>query len=339
MTDLAPEPDRRAVPGAERRPAIRADFPILSRTVRDGHAAGLPRLGRDLAEAARRCSTPSATFYERHNAAVAPRRAPARRGGDRRLRGAPATTVAAFIGAPRATRSSSPRTPPRRSTWSPTRSATPPTGAAPSPATAFALGPGDEIVVTEMEHHANLVPWQELPARTGATLRWVPVTDDGRLDLTDLDTLRRPSAPRSFAFTHVSNVLGTVNPVAELAARAHAVGALTVLDACQSVPHLPVDVHDARRRLPGVLRPQDVRPHRHRRAVGPPRAARRHAAVPHRRLDDRDGHDGGLDLRRAARSGSRPACPMTAQAVGARRRRATTSTPSAWTASPPTSTR
>ncbi len=105
----------------------------------------------------------------------------------------------------------------------------------------FRLGPGDEVLVTEMEHHANLIPWQEACRRTGATLRWIPVTEDGHLDLTDLDTLltERTSV---LALTHVSNVLGTLNPVAELAARAHEVGALVVLDACQSVPHLPIDV-------------------------------------------------------------------------------------------------
>ncbi|MFE9749819.1 cysteine desulfurase [Saccharothrix saharensis] len=104
----------------------------------------------------------------------------------------------------------------------------------------FRIGPGDEIVVTEMEHHANLVPWQQLAARTGATLRWFGVTDEGRLDLSDLDELINPKT-KVVAFTHQSNVLGTVNPVRVLADAARAVGALTVLDACQSVPHGPVD--------------------------------------------------------------------------------------------------
>ncbi|MBG6191944.1 cysteine desulfurase/selenocysteine lyase [Arthrobacter sp. CAN_A212] len=106
----------------------------------------------------------------------------------------------------------------------------------------FILGPGDEIVVTEMEHHANLIPWQELAARTGATLRWIPVDDDGALRLEDATAIIGP-ATRVVAFTHASNVLGTINPVAELVAMARQHGALTVLDACQSVPHLPVDVH------------------------------------------------------------------------------------------------
>jgi len=107
----------------------------------------------------------------------------------------------------------------------------------------FALGPGDEILVTEMEHHANLIPWQELARRTGATLRWLPVTPDGRLDLTNLKTLLTDRTA-ALALTHVSNVLGTVNPVKELTARAHEHGALVVLDACQSVPHVPTDVAD-----------------------------------------------------------------------------------------------
>ncbi|THJ68021.1 cysteine desulfurase [Arthrobacter echini] len=105
----------------------------------------------------------------------------------------------------------------------------------------FALGPGDSIVVTEMEHHANLIPWQELAARTGAELRFVPIDDDGVLRL---ETAREVIDPRTriVAFSHASNVLGTINPVSELVRLARAVGALTLLDACQSVPHLPVDV-------------------------------------------------------------------------------------------------
>jgi len=105
----------------------------------------------------------------------------------------------------------------------------------------FSVGPGDEIVVTEMEHHANLVPWQELCRRTGATLRWFGLTDDYRLDLSDIDELIT-SRTKVVAFTHQSNVLGTVNPVDVLAEAARKVGALTVLDACQSVPHQSVDV-------------------------------------------------------------------------------------------------
>jgi len=106
----------------------------------------------------------------------------------------------------------------------------------------FAVGPGDEIVVTEAEHHANLVPWQELCARTGATLRWVGLADDGRVRTEELATVVTDRT-RVLAFAHVSNVTGAVADVAAFVRRAREVGALTVLDACQSVPHLPVDLH------------------------------------------------------------------------------------------------
>lgn len=100
------------------------------------------------------------------------------------------------------------------------------------------LGPGDTVVITELEHHANLVPWQELCRRTGATLKWYGVTEDGRIDLDSLDL---DDTVRIVSFTHQSNVTGAVADVAELVRRARAVGALVVLDACQSVPHMAVD--------------------------------------------------------------------------------------------------
>ena len=100
----------------------------------------------------------------------------------------------------------------------------------------FAVGPGDESVVPEMEHHANLVPWQELCRRTGATLKWFGLTDDFRLDLSDVSGMITPRT-KVLALTGESNVLGTLPPVADLTAAAHRVGALVVLDACQSVPH------------------------------------------------------------------------------------------------------
>ncbi|MBV8863619.1 MAG: cysteine desulfurase [Mycobacterium sp.] len=103
-----------------------------------------------------------------------------------------------------------------------------------------AVGPGDVIVTTELEHHANLVPWQELARRVGASLRWYGVTDDGRIDL---DSLQLDQNVKVVAFSHHSNVTGALAPVAELVDHAHNVGALTVLDACQSVPHEPVDFH------------------------------------------------------------------------------------------------
>jgi len=103
------------------------------------------------------------------------------------------------------------------------------------------LGPGDEIVVTEMEHHSNIVPWQLLARRTGATLRWFGLTDEGRLDLSDIDELINPRT-KLVSVVHYSNILGTINPVELLVAKAHAVGALVLLDGSQSVPHVPVDV-------------------------------------------------------------------------------------------------
>ncbi|MGW1917107.1 cysteine desulfurase [Streptomyces sp. NPDC002076] len=103
------------------------------------------------------------------------------------------------------------------------------------------LGPGDRIVVTEMEHHANLVPWQQLAERTGASLDWFGLTDDGRLDLSRAGELL-DERTKVLAVSHQSNVLGTLNPVRELADRAHAFGTLVVVDGAQSVPHRPVDV-------------------------------------------------------------------------------------------------
>jgi cysteine desulfurase/selenocysteine lyase len=105
----------------------------------------------------------------------------------------------------------------------------------------YSVGVGDVIVTTELEHHANLIPWQELARRTGATLRWYGVTEDGRIDL---DSLQLDQNVKVVAFSHHSNVTGALAPVGELVSRARAVGALTVLDACQSVPHQPVDLHE-----------------------------------------------------------------------------------------------
>ncbi len=102
------------------------------------------------------------------------------------------------------------------------------------------LSAGDIVVVTEMEHHANVVPWHIVAARHGVELRWLPITPDGTLDLTDLERLL--DGAKVFAFTAMSNVLGTLNPVAELTAAAHAAGAVTVVDACQYVPHNVTDV-------------------------------------------------------------------------------------------------
>ncbi|MGC4750103.1 cysteine desulfurase [Micromonospora sp. DT201] len=107
----------------------------------------------------------------------------------------------------------------------------------------FQLGPGDEVVISEMEHHSNIVPWQLLCERTGATLRWFPVTDQGRLDESGLDDLVTERT-KIVSLVHVSNILGTVNATSRITARVREVGALLLLDCSQSVPHLPIDVVD-----------------------------------------------------------------------------------------------
>jgi cysteine desulfurase/selenocysteine lyase len=216
---------------------IRADFPLLARTVRGGK----PLVYLDSGATSQKPAVvleAERGFYERHNAAV-------HRGAH--LLAEEATdafeearaTIASFIGAPDHEIVFT-----KNATESINLVAYAFSNAAPTPGPKdprFTLGPGDEIVVTEMEHHANLVPWQELARRTGATLRWFPLRPDGTLDLSRIDTLLTHRT-KVLALTHVSNVLGTINPVAELAERARAVGALVVVDACQSVPHLPVDV-------------------------------------------------------------------------------------------------
>ena len=112
-----------------------------------------------------------------------------------------------------------------------------------TPGSKFHIKAGDRIVVSEMEHHANLIPWQELARRTGAELVWFKVTEEGRLDLSDIDELIT-SRTKVVALTHQSNVLGTINPLDQITKKAHEVGALFVLDACQSVPHYRVEVKE-----------------------------------------------------------------------------------------------
>ncbi|MGG5257212.1 SufS family cysteine desulfurase [Phycicoccus avicenniae] len=219
---------------------IRAEFPILSRTVRGGHPLVYLDSGATSHKPVRVLDA-ERHFYEHTNAAV-------HRGAHQLSEeGTDAyekarETIARFIGAQAAevvfTRNATEAL--NLVAYAFTNGTH---GGGGGAGERFSLRPGDEVLVTEMEHHANLIPWQEACKRTGATLRWVPVTEDGRLDLSDLDELLTERT-KVFAFTHVSNVLGTVNPVRELAERAHAVGALAVLDACQSVPHLPVDVAD-----------------------------------------------------------------------------------------------
>ena len=217
------------VPG----PDLVDDFPVLARTVRDGKrlvyldSGATSQRPLQVLDAERRFLTTSNAAVHRGAHQLAEEATEAYEGAR--------ATIAAFVGA-------------RPDEVVLTKNATEGINliayslgnAATTPgAEHLALGPGDEVVVTEMEHHANLVPWQELCRRTGATLRWYGVTDDGRLDL---DSVELSERTKVLAFVHTSNVLGTINPVTELVARARAVGALVVLDACQSVPHLPVDL-------------------------------------------------------------------------------------------------
>lgn len=211
---------------------IRADFPILSRTVRDGKTLVYLDSG-----ATSQKPTPvldaERDWYERLNAAPHRGAHALSEEGTEAYESA-RERIAAFLGV-------------GRDEVVFTKNATEALNlvayAFSNGAGRFALGPGDEIVVTGMEHHANLIPWQELSRRTGAQLRWIEVTAEGRLDLTRLEEVVTERTA-VLAFTHQSNALGTINPVATLVARAREVGAVTVLDACQSVPHLPIDVAD-----------------------------------------------------------------------------------------------
>ncbi len=144
---------------------------------------------------------------------------------------------------------------------------------------------GDAIVLTEMEHHANLVPWQLLVQERDGDLEFIPITDDGVLRLDVFEVLLRLK-PKLVAFTHVSNTLGTINPVREMTEMAHAAGALVLIDGAQAVPHVPVDVQELGADFYAFSRPQDARPDGLRRALGAARAARGDAAVPRRWRDD-----------------------------------------------------
>ena len=168
-----------------------------------------------------------------------------------------------------------------------------------------------EIVITEMEHHSNIVPWQLLAQRTGAKLKWFGLTDDGRLDLSNIDEIITEKT-KIVSFTLVSNILGTVNPVEAIVRRAQEVGALVCIDASQAAPHMALDVQALQADFVAFTGHKMVRPDRHRRAVGPPGAAGGPAAVPRRRRDDRDRVDALVDLRpRAAqvRGGHAPDRP------------------------------
>ncbi|GAA3611422.1 cysteine desulfurase [Kineosporia mesophila] len=211
--------------------AIRADFPILHRTVGDGaqlvylDSGATSQRPRQVLQAEYDFATTSYSAVHRGAHTLASEATDAFE--------AARETVARFVGVPT-----------DGVVW--TRNATEGLNVLAAALTdpeagQYTLKPGDEVLVTEMEHHANLVPWQRAAARSGATLRWIPLTDAGRLDLATVDGLINERT-KVVAFAHASNVLGTINPVAELVAKAKAVGALTILDACQSVPHLPVDL-------------------------------------------------------------------------------------------------
>ncbi|MBK8729897.1 MAG: SufS family cysteine desulfurase [Tetrasphaera sp.] len=235
--------------------AIRADFPILARTVRDDRPLVYLDSGAT-SQKPRQVLDAERDWYERLNAAPH-RGAHALSEEGTEAYEAARATIAAFIGAradevvftKNATEAinlvayafSNASQKPTNSELSVDQPRQELTNSELS-VDRFVLGPGDEVVVTEMEHHANLIPWQELCRRTGATLRWLDVTEDGRLDLSHLHDIVNERT-KVLAFAHQSNVLGTINPVDKLVSRAREVGALTVLDACQSVPHMGVDVH------------------------------------------------------------------------------------------------
>jgi cysteine desulfurase/selenocysteine lyase len=223
--------------------AIRADFPILKREVRGGKrlvyldSAATSQKPHAVLDAER-------SFYEMSNAAVHRGAHQLAEEATEAFEGARAT-IAGFVGGQPEdlvfTRNATEAINLvaytfLNATLKAARGAPLPVGAE-----AFVLREGDEVVVTEMEHHANLVPWQELCEKTGAVLRWFGITEDGRLDLAaDVITERT----RIVAFVHQSNILGTINDPAPLIARAREVGAMVLLDACQSVPHLPMTLPD-----------------------------------------------------------------------------------------------
>jgi cysteine desulfurase/selenocysteine lyase len=210
---------------------IRADFPILSRTLADG----MPLVYLDSANTSQKPQVvidAMVDHLERHNSNVA--RAMHQLGAEASAAFEEARDkVAAFLNAP------------SRDEVVFTKNASEALNLVAN-TMAWARGPleigeGDEVVITEMEHHSNIVPWQLLTERKGATLRWFGLTDDGRLDLSNIDELITERT-KVVSLTWVSNMLGTVNPVREIAERAHQVGAVVVVDASQAVPQMPVDV-------------------------------------------------------------------------------------------------
>ncbi|MFD6164822.1 cysteine desulfurase [Oerskovia enterophila] len=219
--------------------AVRADFPLLARTVRGGR----PLVYLDSGATSQKPQVVLDTevdFYEERNAAV-------HRGAHQLAEEATEafedarSAVARFVGADadEIVWTSGATAAINLVTYALSNATI---GRGGEAARRFALAPGDEIVLTEAEHHANLVPWQELAARTGAVLRWFGVDDEGRIRVDEAASVITERT-RVVAFTHASNVTGAITPVAPIVARAQEVGALTFLDACQSVPHLPVDLH------------------------------------------------------------------------------------------------
>ena len=214
---------------------IRADFPVLARTVRNGNPLVYLDSGATSQKPVQVLDA-ERSFYELHNSA-------AHRGTH--LLGEEATDVyegarakvAAFIGADVGEVVFTKNATEAINLVAYAMSNATVTGGS----SRFRVLPGDEILITEMEHHANLVPWQQLCERTGATLRWLSVTPDGRLDLDDLDRMIT-GRTKLVAVTHQSNVTGTIPPVTDIARAAHEKGALVLADAAQSVPHQPVDV-------------------------------------------------------------------------------------------------
>jgi cysteine desulfurase/selenocysteine lyase len=210
---------------------IRRDFPILERTLADGY----PLVYLDSANTSQKPQVVIDTMVdhlERHNANVA--RAVHQLGAESsEAYEAARTKVAGFVNAP------------SREEVVFTRNATEALNLVANTlawATGdLAIGPGDEVLITEMEHHSNIVPWQLLTERKGATLRWFGLTDDGLLDTSNIDELITERT-KVVSLTWVSNMLGTINPVREISDRAHAVGAVVVVDASQAVPQMPVDV-------------------------------------------------------------------------------------------------
>ena len=211
---------------------VRKDFPIFERTVRDGKKLVYLDSGATSQKPLSVIEAES-NFYKFHNAAVHRGAHQLAEEATDAYEGARAK-VAGFLGA-------------KEEEIVFTKSATESLnliayamGNA-QPGSRFAVSSSNRIVVTEMEHHANLIPWQQLAARTGAQLSWFEVTPEGRLDLSNIDAVITQET-KVVALTHQSNVLGTINPLDAIVKRAHEVGAVVVLDACQSVPHMPIDV-------------------------------------------------------------------------------------------------